>query len=178
MSGYQPPSSHIHTGHGNPRPDAYYRKRTFYKRETSLSSIPFQSLTRMNILHDLVCVHSANLLRSVPIPETFGDIFRLSFKDLVGLTVFGAVTGVLGYSIYTTATLFAVKKGYKINHNICKHLNKCVDSVDLESIADKKVYCRCWRSSKFPYCDGSHNKHNEETGDNVGPLILNPKRAS
>ncbi len=25
---------------------------------------------------------------------------------------------------------------------------------------------------KFPYCDGSHGKHNAETGDNVGPLVF------
>ena len=31
---------------------------------------------------------------------------------------------------------------------------------------------RCWKSKKFPYCDGSHAKHNAETGDNVGPLIV------
>jgi CDGSH-type Zn-finger protein len=37
---------------------------------------------------------------------------------------------------------------------------------------EKKVYCRCWKSKTFPYCDGSHVKHNEETGDNVGPLIV------
>ena len=34
------------------------------------------------------------------------------------------------------------------------------------------VYCRCWRSAKFPLCDGAHVKHNEATGDNVGPLIV------
>ena len=31
---------------------------------------------------------------------------------------------------------------------------------------------RCWKSKKFPYCDGSHAKHNSLTGDNVGPLII------
>ena len=31
---------------------------------------------------------------------------------------------------------------------------------------------RCWKSKKFPYCDGAHAKHNAETGDNVGPLIV------
>ena len=36
----------------------------------------------------------------------------------------------------------------------------------------KKVYCRCWKSSTFPLCDGSHGKHNVATGDNVGPLIV------
>ena len=28
---------------------------------------------------------------------------------------------------------------------------------------------------QFPLCDGSHNKHNEDTGDNVGPLVLKRK---
>ena len=40
----------------------------------------------------------------------------------------------------------------------------------------KGVFCRCWKSKKFPYCDGSHTKHNEETGDNVGPLIVKKKQ--
>ena len=47
-----------------------------------------------------------------------------------------------------------------------------VDSVDIEDLGDKGVFCRCWKSEKFPYCDGSHNQHNEESGDNVGPLIV------
>ena len=34
------------------------------------------------------------------------------------------------------------------------------------------MYCRCWKSSTFPLCDGSHGKHNAATGDNVGPLIV------
>ena len=29
---------------------------------------------------------------------------------------------------------------------------------------------------QFPRCDGSHNQHNKETGDNVGPLVC--KRAN
>lgn len=29
---------------------------------------------------------------------------------------------------------------------------------------------------QFPYCDGSHNQHNKETGDNVGPVVI--KRAN
>ena len=48
------------------------------------------------------------------------------------------------------------------------------DIEDAVSKSDKGVvaYCRCWRSKKFPYCDGSHVKFNKESGDNTGPLVV------
>lgn len=48
------------------------------------------------------------------------------------------------------------------------------DIEDTVSKSDKGVvaYCRCWRSKKFPYCDGSHVKFNKESGDNTGPLVV------
>ena len=63
-------------------------------------------------------------------------------------------------------------QGTKVNHQIKMDCDKVVDSVDMEDLGSKGVFCRCWKSNKFPYCDGSHAKHNAETGDNVGPLIV------
>ena len=53
---------------------------------------------------------------------------------------------------------------------------KVVDNFDIEDMDQKTVFCRCWQSKKFPYCDGSHNDYNKETGDNLGPLIVQKKQ--
>merc|ERR1712110_482598 len=60
----------------------------------------------------------------------------------------------------------------RCNNKIKLDQPKAVDTVDVEDLGSKGVFCRCWKSNKFPYCDGSHVKHNAETGDNVGPLII------
>ncbi|CAM9158338.1 unnamed protein product [Heterosigma akashiwo] len=64
-----------------------------------------------------------------------------------------------------------------VNLTIQKDNPKVVDKVSSEDIKKaakdgKLVMCRCWKSKKFPYCDGAHAKHNTETGDNTGPLII------
>lgn len=66
-----------------------------------------------------------------------------------------------------------------INNKIKKNEPKVVDIVDCNEIENlvqykdgKIVMCRCWKSDTFPYCNGAHVKHNKETGDNIGPLII------
>ncbi|OTF78565.1 hypothetical protein BLA29_006235 [Euroglyphus maynei] len=49
-----------------------------------------------------------------------------------------------------------------------EYLSKAV----AESSKKKISYCRCWKSTKFPLCDGEHKCHNRENDDNVGPLNL------
>lgn len=82
----------------------------------------------------------------------------------------------VGYAAYLTYSVAKDKSqaGGKapINPNIKKDEPKVVDSLDLEDLGNKSVFCRCWKSKKFPYCDGSHAAHNKEHNDNVGPLIL------
>eukprot|EP00009_Paramoeba_aestuarina_P009107 CAMPEP_0201520934 /NCGR_PEP_ID=MMETSP0161_2-20130828/13403_1 /ASSEMBLY_ACC=CAM_ASM_000251 /TAXON_ID=180227 /ORGANISM="Neoparamoeba aestuarina, Strain SoJaBio B1-5/56/2" /LENGTH=106 /DNA_ID=CAMNT_0047919463 /DNA_START=80 /DNA_END=400 /DNA_ORIENTATION=+ len=68
----------------------------------------------------------------------------------------------------------------QINHKIQKNEPKVATVCQLKDIEDSVngsekgvvAYCRCWKSSKFPYCDGSHVAHNKETGDNTGPLVV------
>ena len=77
----------------------------------------------------------------------------------------------VGYGIYATLRL----RKRHVNECLKKECDKVVDSVDMEDLGDKAVFCRCWRSKKFPYCDGAHNQHNAATGDNVGPLVVKKK---
>ncbi|KAI5077800.1 hypothetical protein GOP47_0007624 [Adiantum capillus-veneris] len=63
--------------------------------------------------------------------------------------------------------------GTPINPSIKKQEAKVVDTVLISDLRKPlQAYCRCWRSKTFPLCDGTHAKHNKETGDNVGPLLL------
>ncbi|XP_066921864.1 CDGSH iron-sulfur domain-containing protein 2 homolog [Clytia hemisphaerica] len=55
---------------------------------------------------------------------------------------------------------------------------KVVNSYDIEDLGDKVAFCRCWKSKKFPYCDGTHNAHNKLTGDNLGPVCLSRKEST
>lgn len=78
------------------------------------------------------------------------------------------------YLTYTTSKRSSASSsgGGQVNPGVKKDSPKVVDSFDVEDLGKKAVFCRCWRSKKFPYCDGAHAKHNEATGDNVGPLII------
>ena len=65
----------------------------------------------------------------------------------------------------------AAQQPSAINPSIRKDEAKVVDKVDVSGEDKPQVFCRCWRSGTFPMCDAAHVKHNEATGDNVGPLI-------
>ncbi|KAF7488946.1 CDGSH iron-sulfur domain-containing protein 1 [Sarcoptes scabiei] len=82
----------------------------------------------------------------------------------------------VGYALYLTyRTSNKSDTNKRINNAIDLDNSKVVHNVDIEDLDKKTVFCRCWKSKKFPYCDGSHAKHNEQCSDNVGPLIIQKK---
>lgn len=114
--------------------------------------------------------------------EDFVGFWALQSKwDMVSewlrLLPFLGVLALLGY--LAVRPFLPKKKQQKdslINLKIQKENPKVVNEINIEDLClTKAAYCRCWRSKTFPACDGSHNKHNELTGDNVGPLILKKK---
>ncbi|CEM37796.1 unnamed protein product [Vitrella brassicaformis CCMP3155] len=70
-----------------------------------------------------------------------------------------------------SALQMSVEGPGKINLSVDPESPKVVHQEKIPT-GKKKVYCRCWLSGTFPVCDGTHAKHNEATGDNVGPLIV------
>jgi CDGSH-type Zn-finger protein len=51
-----------------------------------------------------------------------------------------------------------------------------VITLDLKP-GEKVAICRCWKSAKFPFCDGAHQKLNA-AGDNVGPALVQAPKAA
>ncbi len=83
--------------------------------------------------------------------------------------------GAVGVVAYMVVSKMKCGKDSVVNQSVMKDQEKVVHSYDMEDLADSVAFCRCWRSKKFPFCDGAHNAHNKLTGDNVGPLCLSKK---
>ncbi|XP_005533680.1 PREDICTED: CDGSH iron-sulfur domain-containing protein 1-like [Pseudopodoces humilis] len=104
----------------------------------------------------------------------FSSFILVEWIAAVSLAAGAAAVGYLAYKKFLSKDKCCKAM---VNPHIQKDNPKVVHAFDMEDLGDKAVYCRCWRSKKFPLCDGSHTKHNEETGDNVGPLIIKRKEA-
>lgn len=112
----------------------------------------------------------------LPVPVLPSSGFRLTKEHFLVVVPVAVVAAAGGFLVSQYLSSRSCKKS-QVNMSISKDSPKVVHSFDMEDIGTKAVYCRCWKSKKFPYCDGAHAKHNEETGDNVGPLIIKKKDA-
>ncbi|XP_038223035.1 CDGSH iron-sulfur domain-containing protein 2 homolog [Zerene cesonia] len=125
----------------------------------------------MNSVSVLIKESIPNYLTGLPIPESFDGWFRLSFRDWLALLPPTLAIGGLSYVSYQTVKKARQGNGM-MNHSIQKDQRIVVDFIDIEDISDKAPLCRCWKSKKFPYCDGYHYAHNIMTGDNTGPVLV------
>ena len=68
------------------------------------------------------------------------------------------------YGVYATYKLCkggcCSKKGSRCNVQHRLSDPKICHAFDIESLGDKTVYCRCWKSHKFPYCKYDKIKFN------------------
>ncbi|TDH69259.1 hypothetical protein CCR75_002581 [Bremia lactucae] len=119
-------------------------------------------------------------LKGLPLPRTFSGFLKLKYDDWMYLAPLLITILALGL------TLFAGKNSTKpgrLNRKVQLEKEKVVDFISLPDVEEiiktkgKCTLCRCWKSKNFPYCDGAHLKHNKETSDNVGPLVLTAKSA-
>ena len=90
---------------------------------------------------------------------------------ILSLTIATAAAFTAPFGAGRVSTAISAEGDAKINTMIDLDSPKVVNQEKLEA-GEKKVYCRCWKSGTFPLCDAAHVKHNEENGDNVGPLIV------
>ena len=68
----------------------------------------------------------------------------------------------------SSTKLYAEGQG-RINSKIDLESPKVATMETLET-GNKKVYCRCWQSDTFPFCNGAHMKHNEVRFSSAGLL--------
>lgn len=132
---------------------------------------------KMQLLSGLVKTTLPNYLAGLPIPDSFGGWFRLGFTDWLSLIPPTAAVGGLVYVSYLAFCPEArPKPSTKVNRSIRMAEAKVVDMIDIEDIAEKAAFCRCWKSKNWPYCDGSHGPHNKECQDNLGPVVVQRKK--
>ncbi|XP_043284725.1 CDGSH iron-sulfur domain-containing protein 2 homolog [Venturia canescens] len=130
----------------------------------------------MEPISHLVKVSIPNYLSGLPIPNSIGGWFRLGVKDWLSLIPPSALLAGVGYMSYLSFCPHGRPPPKNIvNPKIKKESAKVVDTIDVEDITEKAVFCRCWRSDNWPYCDGNHGDHNKSTCDNVGPLVITKK---
>merc|ERR1711916_89695 len=113
-------------------------------------------------------------LAELPVPSTLEGWTKLTKDEWVAMAPVIFVVVMLFLHL-AMSVIPSKPKPSRVNSKVDLSSAKVVNKVGLKDIEDtgkNGVFCRCWKSSKFPYCDGTHAKHNEKCGDNVGPLII------
>ncbi|OQR85594.1 zinc finger CDGSH domain-containing protein 1 [Achlya hypogyna] len=140
----------------------------------------FPKTLAMEAIRHALKVRLPKYLKSLPIPSTVAGLGKLTQEEWLVLAPLLITVAVLLCTIFSGIGGGSKKAApARINKSVKLESEKVVDTCDIEDMFQKGslkcVLCRCWKSKKFPFCDGAHAKHNKETGDNVGPLIIQKK---
>jgi len=79
--------------------------------------------------------------------------------------------------IYQVVDKLETEHPQRVNTSYKLDSKKVAETFAIEELGNKTVFCRCWKSSKFPLCDGSHAKHNKACSDNLGPVIVTKEKS-
>jgi len=74
--------------------------------------------------------------------------------------------------LYQVVDKLETDESKRVNSSYKLDSKKVAETFHVDDLGDKTVFCRCWKSAKFPLCDGAHGKHNKACGDNLGPVIV------
>ena len=110
-----------------------------------------------------------------PILSSLFFVQSTSFRVLKPASSFGIGYRMLSSQLHAEASASNEACEGRFNKKIDLDSEKVVNTIELAS-GGKAVLCRCWKSAKFPLCDGAHAQHNKETGDNLGPVIVTVKK--
>lgn len=102
------------------------------------------------------------------------DVQRFERKWIAAVTI-AAGTVAIGYLAYRRFYVKDHRNKSMVNPHIQKDHPKVVHAFIWEDLGDKTVYWTLLEVQSSHSVMGSHTKHNEETGDNVGPLIIKKK---
>jgi len=112
-------------------------------------------------------------LRNVPIPKSLCDLIMLHPFDFMHILSFVSVCGTVFLLIKDGASDHQKPDYREIvgteRHQFCKDSNVVIYTKDLEYGVK---FCRCLKSKRFPYCDGSHNAFNDGSRNDIHPLVI------
>ena len=126
-------------------------------------SLPF-SLPPPSFLLSTLQVQLPGYLKSLPVPKSVGGFYELTRNEWLQLTPFFIFLITFVYIILSPFIGFltnARKPRPRINSKQKLSEPKVADTVDIEDLGDKTVYCRCWRSNKVQ-CENNCENHNHE----------------
>ncbi|XP_071105076.1 CDGSH iron-sulfur domain-containing protein 2 homolog [Haliotis cracherodii] len=131
----------------------------------------------MDAIAHVIRVSLPKYLENLPIPGSSQEFVQLTGADWLSLLPFACAVVILCCCIGQSARSLIFGRSQVCNPMIRKGEPKITDVIVREDLMkeDKVSFCRCWRSKKWPYCDGAHKYHNRATGDNVGALVIRSK---